>query len=181
MIFDGGSNQIEVAGTEPGTRRTVTIRPATMEQLPKIMLFFGGVVDGLDGSRLAQLVDSIVHAQKMAIARGADPSKVDLRELSSDELIAKAFDHSSLMADLFAAVFRLLPLVVESFTDITEDDFRKLGVDDGTLIAGGIFLLNYRFFTQSLRPIFMAFIKSWASKQGAVLPGMVTASRKATK
>lgn len=176
-IFDGGKNS-----TPLRSGKVLEIRPATMGHLPQIMLFFGGVVSGLDPSQLAQLIDSVVHSQKMAIARGEDPSKVDLRELATDELVAKSFGHASLLSSLFAAVFQLLPSLVESFTNLTEQEFRELELDEGILVAGGIFLLNYRFFTQSLPPILTAFMKSWASKKGVTLPAQGQGARtKATR
>ena len=165
-IFNEGKNDVVLK-----SGKTVTIRPATMGQLPLVMLFFGDVMVGIDPSNFALLVDSIVHTQKLAIARGEDPNNIDLRELATDELVSKAFNHTSLLSLLLSAVFQHLPKLVTAFTNLTEEEFRSLELDEGALVAGGIFTLNYSFFTQSLLPILTAFMQSWASKSGKTLKG----------
>lgn len=178
-IFDGGKNTFTAR-----SGKEVVIQPATMGHISRVMLFFSGVVSTMDPSSFAQLIDSVVHAQKMAIARGEDPSNVNLRELATDELVNKAFGHTSLLTQLFASVFDLLPDLVAAFTNLSSEEYRSLDPDEGMLIAGGIFLLNYRFFTQSLLPMLTAFMKSWASKKGAatpVVPAVGTKTKKATK
>ena len=174
-IFSGGQNTVQLQSGQ-----VVTIRPATMAQLPQIMTFFGGVLDGMDPSQLAQLIDSVVHAQRIAIAKGADPTQIDLRELTSEELVTKVFGHTSLLTSLLAATFTLLPEMVESFTDMTAAEFRGLGLDEGALVAGGVFMLNYHFFTHSLPPILRGFMKSLASKKGPTSPVQHVETKKST-
>lgn len=173
-VFDGGKNSFTSR-----SGKEVVIRPAAMAHLAPCMHFFAGVVSALDPNDLAQLIDAIVYRQKQAIAQGEDPNNINLRELSSLELVSKASSHVNIFASLMAGVFHLLPTLVPTFTNLTEAEYSAMELDEGMLVAGGIFLLNYRFFTQSLPPMLTVFMRSWASKKGVTAPS--TDKAKGTK
>lgn len=166
-VFGGTSNQVVLKSIN----KTATIKQATMRQLPIILAFFRDVMAGMDQECLSSLVDMIADHQKSALAAGADPNKVDVAGLSTNDLVHKTFGNVNLITMLLSATLTSLPSLSAAFTDLTEDEFGDLPPEEGMLIVGGIFMANYGFFTQSLPPLLTAFTRSWASKNAPALLG----------
>lgn len=166
-IFGGASNVVPIKSLG----RSITIRPATMKNLNLLIEFFKELINGMDQEALGGLVEMIADRQIAATKAGEDPSNLDLEEIAGVSVVTKAFKNVSLIAMLLSATLGILPRVAPIFSDITEDEFGDLPPDEGMLIAGGIFMLNYGFFTQSLPPLLTAFTKSWASKNIPALQG----------
>ena len=177
-IFADQSNSFKASNG-----KMVIIKPATMAQVPAVMRFFSAVVNGMDQGALAKLITEIVVKQNAQITAGEDPSKIDLKTLDPEPLVQKAFGNASLLMTLLTATAEELPKLVASFTNLSEAEFGTLNIDEGALLAAGIFTCNYGFFTRSLPPILMAFMKSWASRNPvAVAPqAQAVASRKTVK
>ncbi len=159
-IFGGSTNETTLSDGS-----TCIFYPARMEQLPSIIEFFELVLGALDKEMVGALVEVIADRQQLLMSAGGNPNKVDVKDMSSVALVHKVFGQVSLFATLFAAVFKELPALVEKFTNVSGEQFKKMHPDDGMLIAGGIFMVNYSFFSRSLPPILMAFMRSWASHQ----------------
>lgn len=164
-IFGGTANEVELKSIG----KTVTIKQATMRQLPLILSFFRDVMAGMDQECLSSLVDMIAEHQKSALASGEDPNKVSIAEVSTEDLVHKTFGNVNLITMVLSATLASLPKMGAAFTDLTEDEFGDLPPEEGMLIAGGIFMANYGFFTQSLPPLLTAFMRSWASKNAPAL------------
>jgi len=158
ILFDEHDNTVKFRGRE------VRIYPATMKQLPLLMKFFQRILDALDKRQLADLIDLFATAQRAAISAGKDPSKVDLSFLTSEEVVGKALGNVSLLMALLAASLEIVPELIATFASIDEDEFGDLTADEGALVVGTVFLVNYHFFSRSLPPTLMVFTKLWASK-----------------
>ena len=165
-IFGGESKEVML----PSLGRVVHIQPATMKQLPLVIGFFRDMLIGMDQEAVAGLVEIISDRQREAMQAGQGPNSVPVEEIASQALVGKAFKNVSLIAMLLSATLGCLPKVVPAFCDITADEFDLLPPDEGMLLAGGIFMVNYGFFTQSLPPLLTAFMKAWASKN---LPAVI--------
>lgn len=159
-LFENGDSSFTI----PRTGQQITISPAKMKQMPSIMRFFHRVVGALETSDLKKLVDIVSAEQRKLIAEGKTPAEIDIRSLVTGDVVDKAFGNVSIISLLGAAAFEHLPDFVPLFTNLNADEFGELEFDEGMLIAGGIFILNYGFFTQRLRPILMGFIRALASE-----------------
>lgn len=175
-LFGGVSNSVPLKSLN----RTTIIKQASMKQLPLVIGFFRDVMNGLDKDCLAALVELMADRQTEALQAGKDPSKVSVEEVATVTLVNKAFNNVNLITVLLSSTLESLPKVIPAFTDLTEDEFGSLAPEEGMLIAGGIFMVNYSFFTQSLPPLLTAFMRSWASKNVAIptIPAKVIQRRK---
>lgn len=178
-IFGGTSNCIPLKEKD-GKKRLVIISAATMEHLPTILKFFRSVIDGMDPGSMGRLIDMIVDAQKRLIASGQDPNKVDLKALmtadddASEAMVRKAFGNASLVTELFAASLEHMPMMAAAFTNLSAAEYNALDPDEGLLLAGGIFTVNYSFFIRTLPPILTAAMRGWASRNVANAPRVPT-------
>lgn len=156
------------------------IRPATMGQIGKILQFFTAVIESVNPEHLTALIEGISQKQAQAIAEGRSPFELDFRDKSPVELVQSSFGELGIMASLFASVVDKLPMLAPAFSNLSSRDFENLSIEEGMIVAGSIFMVNYDFFTRSLPPILTAFMKSWASKQQASVKQspVVSASKK---
>ena len=164
-IFGGTSNEVYIKSLD----RVATIKPASMKQLPILIGFFKNLMAHMDQEAIASLVELISDKQRDAINRGEDPSKLPIEEIAGISVVNTAFKNASLLTILLSATFESLPKVVPAFTTVTEQEYGDLSPDEGLLLAGGVFMANYGFFTQSLPPLLTVFFREWASKNTPVL------------
>ena len=158
-----GSEAKEVA--LPSLGRTVHIKQATMKQIPHIVAFFRDTVLGMNHEALGALVDMVADKQVAAIKAGKDPRALPVDEITGISVVTQTFGKINLVADLLNAVITSLPRVAAMLSDLTEDEFENLPADEGMLIAGGVFMVNYGFFTRSLPPIFTAFMQGLSARK----------------
>lgn len=163
-IFEEGKNTFTTS-----TGRVVVIKAATMESLSLVMEFFKLVAGALENHQMATLIDLVSDEQKKLMAQGIDPRKVSLENLASADLVSKAYNNISIISVLMAALFDHLPKFATAFTDLSEEEYRKLSYDEGVLTIMGIFVLNYHFFTRRLLPMFVGFIRSMVSANQKLL------------
>lgn len=171
-IFGGASNSFTTRAGKPAV-----IKPATMKQLPLVLKFFKTVLDGMDQNSVIALVEMYSERQRAAIVAGRNPHQIDIEESTSGELVRKTFGNVSLLAQLLAAASEELPELVAGFTNLTEAEYEALEPSEGMTIVGGIFSLNYGFFTQSCAPILQAFMKSWIGRSPAKSTAATTPSK----
>lgn len=158
-IFGGTSNEVLLS-----SGKICQIFPATMKHIPAIINFFTHVLNSLDKDQIGGFIELIVDKQIALIKEGKDPNKISMEDLSGTELVSNIFGNVSILGAIFSSVFDFLPEVIEKFTNLSGEEFSDLPPDEGMLIAGGIFTINYGFFSRSLPPLLTAFMKSWASK-----------------
>lgn len=163
--------------------KVVTVSPGKMKHVPAIMGFFSAIMNRMDQEQLSALIDVVVAKQQEAVRAGKNPLAVDVKELAADvltgadsaedvtrKLVGTTLSTASLILGLTTAVLEELPAVVPHFTNLTEDEFGELSMDEAALVAGGIFIVNYRFFTQNLRPVMTAFLGGVMRKQMSAKP-----------
>lgn len=147
--------------------KVIKLKTAKMKNLAVITRFMNAVVSKVDQKALAAIVTSIIVRQKEALAKGEDPNKIDVRAMAeavlmkgaprddagrSEFIVERSVNYASLLFSLTAAMLEELPDVVPSFTNLTKDEFEDMDPAEAAIIAGGVFMMNYRFFIQSLRP-----------------------------
>lgn len=160
-IFSGATNTFT---TSKG--KTAIVKQATMKQLPVVLKFFQEIVGGLDQTALVSLIDMYADRQRKALANGEDPNAIEAGpEDDSEVLVGKVFGNVSLLTQLLASAATVLPELVQSFTNLTEEEYEELSPDEGLTLVGAIFLLNYGFFSQNLVPIFQAFMRNVGRKK----------------
>lgn len=176
-LFEKGDNTVPLASLD----RTVTISPAKMWQMKPLMNFFQEVIGRCDGDHLRTLIDSVVAKQQEAIEAGQDPSKLNLRELATSDVVKDAFGHMSLVVSFMHGTFDLLPGFVAMFVDISEEEFGQLDFDEGALLVFGILALNYDFFTRRLLPVFTGYLRSLASENQSAIRDAAQARKQQMK
>lgn len=172
-VFGDGVNSFT---TNEG--KVVKITPCKMKHLEIITGFFTALVNRIDAKQLGAVIDFVATRQKNALAAGLNPLDFNLQdmlaeqmeaataeEMSGAEAIAKMTTNANLLITLVNAVLGELPKVLPAFTNLTMDEWGELTPDEAAITVGGIFMVNYRFFTQSLRPVLMAFALNLVRKQ----------------
>lgn len=162
-IFEGGSSSLPVH--VDGKVRVVTAKQATMGTLPAITKFFNDVLGNLSPEQTAVVVDTLVQRQSKRIAEGLDPNDISVVDLDSDELVSAAFGKAGVLLTLFSAAAESLPTLVGEFTNLTPDEYRKLEMDQGILVAGAVFMVNYSFFSQRLLPVLQVSLRGLLARQ----------------
>ena len=161
-LFDSPDNEF----TLPSSQRRVVVRPATMRTIGNLMQLFASIITNMNPTTLAILVGGVSDYQRQAIAEGKDPNKLDM---SPEKIIEKALGNTSILSELSAAAMDAMPKVINNFSDLTEDEFLDMPLDDATTIVGKVFMVNYDFFTQRLLPTLVAFARSRASKSQSLM------------
>lgn len=156
-LFESGDSNF----TLPGCGKNVQVKPATMRHIGSLMQLFAEVVTNMDQNALATIIGAVSQHQQKAIAEGRDPNKLDM---TPAEIVEKALGNTSVLSELSRAGMEIFPKVVSNFSNVTEDEFLDMPLDDATMVAGAIFMVNYDFFTQRLLPTLVAFARSRASK-----------------
>ena len=174
-IFGGTSNEF----TLKSLGKQVTVKPATMRQLPAVIGFFNTLLTSMDQESMGALVELIADRQQVAAAAGLNPNKVSVEEMSTQALVSKAFGNVNLFTTLLSSALATLPTLAPIFTNLTEEEYGDLLPDEGMLVAGAIFMVNYSFFTQSLPPLLTAFVRAWSSKN--VAPVLAAQTKKVLK
>lgn len=166
-IFNGGANSFAM-----DNGKVVEIRPAKMKQMTDVMGFFKALVSRLEPGQLGRIIEFIAKRQREAMAAGKKPTDIDLMTLlremvdrngddaqgiEGEEMVVRGIETSSLFFDMLGAVLEEMPRLIPSFTNLTVAEFEEMDLAEATAVIGGIFMVNYRFFTQSLRPILLAF------------------------
>ena len=159
----------------------VEIHPGKMRHIPAVIGFFQAILNRMDQEQLSSLISQLVKKQQEAVASGKSPLSVDMKRMAEDALseagkaeteedaarvlVGKTVGTTSLILGLLSAVIEELPNVIPAFTNLSIERYEEMTMDEAALIAGGIFLVNYRFFTQSLRPVLTAFLGGVMRKQ----------------
>lgn len=156
-LFENGDSEF----TLPGCGIQVKVKPATMRHIGSLMQLFATIVTNMDQNALATIIGAVSAYQKKAIEEGRDPNRLDM---TPAEIVERALGNTSALSEIARAAMDALPKVVSNFSNLTEDEFLDMPLDDSTMVAGAIFMVNYDFFTQRLLPTLVAFGRSRASK-----------------
>lgn len=157
-LFEGKTNFLKMR-----SGKNAVFKEATMESLPVIIGFFQTVVENIDPATIISLID--LYAERMEEMRKAKAdSAYSPVILSTDELVQKMGGGGSMFMKLLVAAATQMPTLVATMSTLTEDEYKKLKPDEGMVVAAAIFMLNYGFFSQSLPPVILAFVRNIASR-----------------
>lgn len=135
--------------------KVVNIQNGKTRHVGLLLNFFNVLVSRMPREQIVTLVSLIQE-------RGAKGTPAEAKEV--DTLVSEAFDKSSLFITLMQAVFDVLPGIIESMSNLTEDEYLNLDMDEGAAVAVAVFNLNYRFFSQNLPPVLRLFLAQGAAK-----------------
>lgn len=144
---------------EQGSHRIVRVTQARTEQLLYAIDFMERVISTIPEASILKLVQTFSAEQQKAFVEGKDPNLIN-----SVDVARAAVGNSSLLLTLAAKIVKEIPQVVIVFTDLREEEIRQLPVEDLIVVVCKIFLVNYAFFTQTLRPILLSFGGALLSK-----------------
>lgn len=137
----------------------VNVQQAKTRHLSYAMAFLETLTGALTETQLHGLVTTFAEAQKKAIAEGVDPNSLDAAELTR-----AALGNASIILTIATKTVGELPQLVTVFTDLSVDQVNELDVEELIVVICKIFLVNYGFFTQTLRPILLSFVAALLSK-----------------
>ncbi len=167
-IFNEQISEFPLPAAEGRPAMVVTFQHAKMRHLEPTMQFFERISMSLDPSILTEIVSMISERQIKALSEGKPANAFDITGLGTEEIISKALGKTTLFLAIMRAVTRELPTLAPVFTNLTAEQFGELDVDEGSVVALGIFVTNYRFFTRNLLPTLMDFIASVARKNAEI-------------
>lgn len=131
----------------------VHIAKAKTRQLRYAVNFIEMLAGSMDSSQFFNMVQAFASAQREAIAQGLDPESINTAEVAR-----AALGNASLLLTIASRVTGELPALVALFTNLTAEQVDELSADELVLVVCQIFLVNYAFFTQTLRPILLSFV-----------------------
>ncbi len=137
----------------------VKVQQAKTRHLTYAMTFLETLMGAMSESQLHGLVATFAAAQKKAIAAGIDPNTLDAAELTR-----AALGNASIILTVASKVASELPQLVTVFTNLSVNQVNELDVEELVVVICKIFLVNYSFFTQTLRPILLSFAAALLSK-----------------
>lgn len=146
--------------TSAGTR--VNFPRTGIKQLGKATAFVNKIAGTAVPESLNQFLALAATEQKRLLEEGKSVHDINLNH---NGLLETALGNHSLLLGIFSAVADVLPEVVAIFSTITEAEYESLSLDEQLIIAAGILIVNYSFFTQSLPPIIKSAMRAVNAKQ----------------
>lgn len=131
---------------------------AGIVQLGKATKFINLLIERADKIKVDAFLKLVAGEQAALLAEGKSAHDINLNNV---KLLGKALDNGPLLMSLFGSMADALPEFVAIFTTIKEDDYAALTLDEQLVIAAGILVVNYSFFTQSLPPIIRSALKGF--------------------
>lgn len=169
VFQDGGSSfHLPSLGKDADNKpRMVTIRPARMGQIAEIMKLFREMAQTISHSQIAEAIKIIANVQQQKMAAGENARDLDIAKLAAAELNIDGVQKVSLVSLFMETAASHLPTLVTIFSDLTEEQFKEMDLDEGAMCCFAIFTLNYDFFTRRLLPILLAFAQSLVAQKAA--------------
>ena len=162
-VVDGlFANAVTSFTTEQGVH--VEFKRAGITQLGKASKFIELVMAKADPSRVKDFLDLITGEQQALMAEGKSVYDINLNAVS---MIEKFLGNQSLLLTIFAATAEVIPEFVSIFSTITPEQFDQCSLDEQMVMAAGVFIVNYGFFTQSLPPIIKSVMQGLKKKHDA--------------
>lgn len=135
-----------------GDGTVVIVNKAKTKQLRYAVTFIEMLAGSMDTSQFYTMVTTFAEAQRKAIAEGSDPENIRTAEVAR-----AALGNASLLLTIASKITNELPALVAVFTNLDAEQVDNLDAEELVLLICQIFLVNYAFFTQTLRPILLAF------------------------
>lgn len=158
-IFAGTATRFTTsAGNE------VIFNRAGIVQLGKITKFINLIIENTDKQKIDAFLQLVAKEQTAMLAEGKSVQDINL---NSAGLLTKALKNHNLLLDLFGMFAAELPEFISIFSTCTADDYEALALDEQLVIAAGILIVNYAFFTQSLPPIMRSIAKALSAKNAS--------------
>jgi uncharacterized protein YkvS len=139
--------------TLPTSNLTVNFFPAKFRHLDEITQLYSEIVSGLTNSELTSMMKEVSKRQEGLINEGVSPYLTDPTGIVQ-EVMANG---GSLALKLVSGLTGVTPKLAAMFTDLTEEQFKDLELDEVMLVVYAIFARNYNFFTQRLLPLIAVF------------------------
>lgn len=149
--------------TDDGT--VVIVQQAKTRHLRYAVEFIETLAGSMDASKFHNLVLTFAEAQQKAIAEGRDPNALDTAELAR-----AALGNASLLLTVASQMTKELPTLVAVFTNLSVEQVDDLPAEELVMVVCKVLLVNYGFFTQTLRPILLSFaaeVLGKVSRKGA--------------
>ena len=137
--------------------KTVVVQQGKVRHLGLLLEFFNVLVSRMDRQQIVTLVALYEDRQKSAAfevkvraAMAAGEPLPEPPDQSTDSLVDKAFERSSLLLTLLNCVNDVLPKIIAGMSNVTAEEFYDLDLDEGAAVAYAVFTVNYSFFSRNL-------------------------------
>lgn len=161
QVLDGiFAGTVTTFTTSAGTE--VRFPRAGIVQLGKATKFINHLIQQVDKDKVDQFLQLVAKEQTDLLSQGKSVYDINMNTAS---LLSKALNNHSLLLEMFGMMAEVLPEFVTVFTSMPANEYEVLSLDEQLVIAAGILIVNYAFFTQSLPPIMRSAMRAIASKQ----------------
>lgn len=142
-LFDGSYDVVILSDS-----RKVAIKAAKVKHLRQVTEFVQTFIQNFEPEELVTLLQRVSERQQDLIAGGSSPYS-----LNTSELVKEVAGEASLLLRIVNTGIEAFAKLAPIFSDITEEEFEDLELDDAALLVFGIFGRNYHFFTQRVLPV----------------------------
>lgn len=149
--------------TPESTKTEVIFKRAGIVQLGKATEFINLLIERADKGRIDAFLTLVAKEQKALMDEGKSVHDINL---NNTKLLQGALANGPLLLSLFSSMADAIPRFVSIFTNMTEETYAdELVLDEQLVIAAGVLITNYAFFTQSLPLIIKSALKGFAALQ----------------
>ena len=142
-LFDGSYDVVILSDS-----RKVAIKAAKVKHLRQVTEFVQTFIQNFEPEELVTLLQRVSERQQNLIAGGSSPYS-----LNTSELVKEVAGEASLLLRIVNTGIEAFAKLAPIFSEITEEEFEDLELDDAALLVFGIFGRNYHFFTQRVLPV----------------------------
>ena len=115
-----------------------------------------------------QMQDIVLRRRQKLEAERAEHFRRTPASKAAFDAADHLFGRVPMISQVALSMLDQIPKFGAAFTNLTEEEVSKLEFDDLMMVVGGIFLLNYRFFTVQIPPILKAFMRSLGIRQSLI-------------
>lgn len=128
--------------------KKVEVPAAKVKQLKQITAFITDFVSSFEEKALVQLIMKVSARQEAAIEQGTSPYL-----LHTNEIVKELAGEAGILMSVLNGGLGQIGKVVSIFSNITEEEFDDLELDEAGVLLFAIFGRNYSFFTHQVLPV----------------------------
>lgn len=142
-LFDGSYDTVTLSND-----RVVAIKAAKVKHLRQITEFVQTFIQNFEAEELVGILQRVSERQQRLLAEGSSAYS-----LNTSALVKEVAGEASLLLRVITTGIEAFSKLAPIFSEITEEEFEELDLDDAAVLVFGIFGRNYHFFIQRVLPV----------------------------